>query len=143
MTYTVRPKSDCTTGTVITNYATIVFDTQEPIDTNDVSTPSTPLPRPAQWPPCRATPRPHRNPRNPGPAWTIREGSGLADYTVYVSIDGGPYTVWLDRTTLTEATYTGQLRPHLCLLQPRPRQRRQRRDWPRYGGRRNHHDSFA
>jgi len=34
-------------------------------------------------------------------------GSGLASYDIYVATDGGPYTLWLDDTTLTTAPYTG------------------------------------
>jgi hypothetical protein len=31
----------------------------------------------------------------------------VALYTIFVSVDGGPYTPWLTRTTQTSATYTG------------------------------------
>ena len=34
-------------------------------------------------------------------------GSGLQDFTIYVSEDGGPYTAWLTNTTDTQATFTG------------------------------------
>jgi hypothetical protein len=35
-------------------------------------------------------------------------GSGIAFYDVYVSVDGGPYAVWLSRTTRTGAVYEGE-----------------------------------
>ncbi len=35
-------------------------------------------------------------------------GSAVADYTVYVSENGGPYVPWLEDTTLTSAPYPGQ-----------------------------------
>jgi uncharacterized repeat protein (TIGR01451 family) len=35
-------------------------------------------------------------------------GSGLASYRVYVSDDGGPFTLWQPATTQTSAAYTGQ-----------------------------------
>jgi hypothetical protein len=35
-------------------------------------------------------------------------GSGVASYTIYVSVDGGPYTAWLTRTTSTSSSYPGQ-----------------------------------
>ena len=35
-------------------------------------------------------------------------GSGLLDYTVYVSDNGGAYAAWLTNTTLTEADYIGE-----------------------------------
>jgi hypothetical protein len=36
-------------------------------------------------------------------------GSGLADFTVYVSDNGGPFVPWLQNITLTEATFSGDL----------------------------------
>ncbi len=35
-------------------------------------------------------------------------GSGIAFYNVYVSIDGGPFTLWQPDTVSTSASYTGQ-----------------------------------
>ena len=52
-------------------------------------------------------------------------GSGIASYDVYVSDNGGPFTLWQSWTTHTSAIFTGQCRPHLRLLQRRHRQRRQ------------------
>jgi hypothetical protein len=43
-------------------------------------------------------------------SWTGSDlGSGLVDYDVWISIDGGPMTLWLENTTSTEAGYVGQL----------------------------------
>lgn len=36
-------------------------------------------------------------------------GSGLAFFDVFVSVDGGPFTPWLQSTKLTSASYAGQL----------------------------------
>jgi hypothetical protein len=36
------------------------------------------------------------------------DGPGIAGYDVYVSDDGGPFTLWQSDTTATSATYTGQ-----------------------------------
>ncbi|WP_353929425.1 DUF4114 domain-containing protein [Okeanomitos corallinicola TIOX110] len=36
-------------------------------------------------------------------------GSGVASYDVYVSVDGGDFTLWQDDITATSATYTGEL----------------------------------
>ncbi len=36
------------------------------------------------------------------------EDSGIKDYTVFVSEDGGPFEVWLDNYADTSATFTGQ-----------------------------------
>ncbi len=35
-------------------------------------------------------------------------GSGIANYDVYVADNGGPFVLWLDRTALTQATFTGR-----------------------------------
>jgi hypothetical protein len=36
-------------------------------------------------------------------------GSGLAFFDIFASVDGGPFQVWLPRTTLTGSVYPGQL----------------------------------
>ena len=38
-----------------------------------------------------------------------RAGPGIAGYNVYVSDDGGPFTLWQSGTSATSATYTGQV----------------------------------
>ena len=35
-------------------------------------------------------------------------GSGIASYDIYVSDNGGPFVPWLQNTTLTEDTFTGE-----------------------------------
>ena len=35
-------------------------------------------------------------------------GSGVKDYDVWVSVDGGPFELWLNNTTATGARYTGE-----------------------------------
>ena len=37
------------------------------------------------------------------------KGSGIATYTIYVSDNGGAFTVWQNAVSVTSATYTGQL----------------------------------
>jgi hypothetical protein len=42
-------------------------------------------------------------------SWTARDiTSGVADFTVYISIDGGPFKVWQENTTETSAQYRGE-----------------------------------
>ena len=36
------------------------------------------------------------------------DGSGIATYDIYVSVDGSDYELWLDNTADTTATYTGE-----------------------------------
>jgi len=107
VSYTVRPSAGAATGTVIDPLATIVFDTEPPIDTPpifntlDAAAPSSavaPLPAIAageeflvRWSGADA----------PG-------GSGLGSCTVYVSDNGGPFQPWLSDTALTEAPFAGK-----------------------------------
>jgi subtilase family serine protease len=107
VSYSVRTKRDITTGAVIDAEARIVFDTEAPIDTPpifntiDVGVPTssvTSLPVASDHPEFLVT-------------WSGSDepnGSALAGYTIYVSINDGAFTPWLTNTTLTEATYVGQ-----------------------------------
>ncbi|NCS06775.1 MAG: hypothetical protein GPJ07_09250, partial [Microcystis aeruginosa G13-07] len=104
VTYSIRPSRTAETGDVIDAVATIIFDTEEPISTPpifntlDVDKPSSEVnDLPA------TTPTPEFL-----VSWTGTDtGSALATYTIYVSDNGGEYTIWLNNTELTEATYTG------------------------------------
>jgi hypothetical protein len=107
VTFTVRAKSTAPTGTVLTNGATIVFDVNEPIDTNVVSNTLDADP-PASA--VAALPAQVEGPEIPL-QWSgvdAEGGSGLASFTVYVSVDGGTFLPFLSNTTETAATYTGQ-----------------------------------
>ncbi|WP_172970091.1 CARDB domain-containing protein, partial [Microcystis aeruginosa] len=104
VTYSIRPSRTAETGDVIDAEATIIFDTEEPISTPpifntlDVDKPSSQV---------DALPTTTDNPEFTV-KWTGTDtGSALATYTIYVSDNGGNYTVWLNNTELTEATYTG------------------------------------
>jgi RHS repeat-associated protein len=105
--YTIKAKRDVPTGTVIDAKATIIFDTEAPIDTppifntldagKPISTVNS-LAATVSTTEFLVT-------------WTGNDdanGSALANYTIYVSDNGGKFTPWLDKTTLTEATYAGQ-----------------------------------
>jgi hypothetical protein len=106
--YSIRPDADAETGAVIDAEAVIIFDNNEPIDTPpifntlDAGTPSSTV---------EDLPTVTRNPEflvN----WSGTDddnGSGLANYTVYVSENGGEFTPWLENTQLTEATYLGEV----------------------------------
>ncbi|AFY47683.1 CARDB domain-containing protein,putative collagen-binding protein,Calx-beta domain-containing protein,subtilase family protease [Nostoc sp. PCC 7524] len=108
VSYSVRTKRDITTGSVIDAEARIVFDTEAPIDTPpifntiDVGVPTssvTSLPEVSDSPEFLVT-------------WSGSDdpnGSALAGYTIYVSVNAGAFTPWLTNTTLTEATYIGEL----------------------------------
>jgi hypothetical protein len=104
--YTIKANADAPTGTVIDAKATIIFTTQEPIDTPAISnTLDTQAPESHVEAVANAT--------VDSAQFLIRwsgsdVGSAIAGYTVYVSDNAGTYTPWLENTTLTEATYAGQ-----------------------------------
>jgi hypothetical protein len=99
------PKSTLTTAELVQNKASIVFDTNPPIDTPvwantiDKTKPSshmfslpsteTSLGFAVQW-------------------VGTDEGSGIKTFTVYSADNGGPFVVWQQDTTATSATFTGQ-----------------------------------
>ena len=105
VSYFVRPKLGLTTGTTIEAQASIVFDTNEAIATNlfvntiDAEPPTSTvqaLPDVTEAPEFLV-------------AWNGNDGtgSGVQDYTIYVSRDGGPFEIWLDKTPLTQHLFPG------------------------------------
>ncbi len=106
-TYSIRPKDDVVTGTVIDAKATITFDTQPPIDTPEIShtldadKPSASVELvddvaittafTASWSAADA----------PG-------GSGLAAVDVYVSDNGGSWEMWQQQATFSAAPFIGE-----------------------------------
>ena len=95
-----------TTGTVITNSASIVFDTEAPIPTDQTSNEIdavAPTSNVAALPATLAT-------TNIPVIWSGVDdtgGSGVAGYDIFVSVDGATPVPWLQNTTLTSATYVG------------------------------------
>lgn len=105
VTYTIRAKSASETGTVIDAAATIVFDNEPPLDTPPIFNTLD------AEPPVSAV-EPLGPAQSDGLSFTVRwsgeddeGGSAIRDYTIYVSVDDGPFEVWLADTTLTEADY--------------------------------------
>ncbi|CCI38865.1 putative Subtilisin [Microcystis aeruginosa PCC 9701] len=106
VTYSIRPKSTAKTGDVIDAEAEIIFDTEEPIKTPPIfNTLDTDKPTSQ----INSLPETTDNPQFLV-SWTGSDtGSALANYTIYVSDNGGDYTPWLTNSTLTESIYQGQL----------------------------------
>jgi Ca2+-binding RTX toxin-like protein len=105
--YSVGAKRGTATGTVIDAQARIIFDYNEPIDTPTIfNTIDSDLPVSSV-----ATLPIIAEDTTFTVSWSGQDsenGSAVADYTIYVSKDGGAYTPWLTNTTLSEATYTGE-----------------------------------
>ena len=107
VSYTIKPRANLASGTVVSAQATVVFDTNAPINTPtlvnaiDITPPTSsvnPLP-----------------PTTTSTSFTVSwsgsdpAGPGIAAYNVFVSDDGGPFTLWQSDTTATSASYTGQV----------------------------------
>ncbi len=102
VSFTIRPKADLPTGTLVCNGAQIFFDANEPIETParcnalDFDLPQSAVAALAA--------------RQTGSLFTVSwsgsdAGSGIRDYTVYVARDDGPFQPWLIDTTETGADY--------------------------------------
>jgi VCBS repeat protein len=107
VSFTLMPRSDLLMDAEIRNRASIVFDTNDPIPTNewvntiDVTKPSSHV--------NALTPVPGQETRivahwvgDDGPL-----GSGIADYSIYVSDNGAPYALWTE-TSAQQDTFPGQ-----------------------------------
>ena len=105
VTFVIRARSDVPTGTEITNEATIIFDSNPPIVTNEVFNTidsGAPGSQISALPPTWPTP-------DIALQWSGADdpgGSGLARYSVYYRLDSGPYALWAT-TTDTAGTFTG------------------------------------
>ncbi len=107
VTFSVAAKTSAATGDVIDALATIIFDTEPPLDTplwsntldaGDPQSEVDPLTGIVETATFLVS-------------WTASDsvgGAGLASTTVYVSEDGQPYSVWLQDSLLNEAFFTGE-----------------------------------
>lgn len=103
--FTIRPNMGVETGTVVLNRATIVFDSNAPMDTPDWTNALDSNPPESKVAPLKATQTSSKFMVSWPNATDI--GSGMKDYTVFVSTDDGAYQPWLTNTTLTKSTFTG------------------------------------
>jgi hypothetical protein len=103
--FTVNPTAGLTTGTQICNQASIVFDVNAAIQTpqwcNTID---------ATGPTSRVSPLAgtQRSPSFPVQWSGSDAGSGIRDYTIFVSESGGPPTAFRTHTSDTSATFTGR-----------------------------------
>jgi hypothetical protein len=120
-TYVVQPKASLPTGTAIRNVATVTFDANAPITTDQVDPHDPSKGRdPAKQDLITIDAGPPTSHVAPLPAtensadftvtWSGQDdpgGSGIGSYDVYVSDNGGPFTIWQSETTQTSATFHG------------------------------------
>jgi hypothetical protein len=101
--FTIKPWPGLPSGTVIENQATITFDANPPIQTPMWSNILD-----AVAPTSSVTALPAVSPASFELSWSGSDDlSGIAYYDIYVSVDGGPYTLWRSAITTTQATFTG------------------------------------
>ncbi len=114
-------KANLATGTQITSVASVVFDdnntiTTDQVDDEDPSKGTDPSKRAlvtidAGTPTSSVTALPVTSPTTSFfVSWSGTDdagGSGIGSYDIYVSDNGGPFTRWLAGTTATSAAYVG------------------------------------
>jgi len=103
--YSISPKANLTTGTAIDAKASIVFDINDPINTPnwrntvDVNDPTS-----------KVGALPANSTSEFTVSWSGTDtGSGIANYDVFVSLNGGAFTLWQDNITTTSAIYKGEV----------------------------------
>lgn len=103
--FTVMPKKGLTTGTEIRNKARIVFDLNDPVDTPEWFNTLDNTKPTSQVLPLAATQASTDFPVE----WSGTDAhSGILDYTIFVSEDGGSFTPFISNTPDTSATFAGQ-----------------------------------
>ncbi len=121
VSYSVAQKANLATGTQITSVASVVFDsnnsiTTDQVDDEDPSKGTDPGKRAlvtidAGTPTSSVTALPATSPTTSFfVSWSGTDdasGSGIGSYDIYVSDNGGPFTQWLAGTTATSAAYVG------------------------------------
>lgn len=105
ISFTIKPKQGLATGAQITNQGSVVFDANPPISTNTWSNTldyTAPISRVTSFAGAYAC-------TDFSVKWSGTDvGSGIRDFTIYVSDNGTPFTPWLTNTPATSATYHGQ-----------------------------------
>ncbi len=118
--YTAMPNAGLPTGTEIHNVATVRFDVNPPITTDQVNEndPSQGVDPSKQdlntvdsvAPTSSVSTLPAFSPASVAVNWSGQDdpgGSGIDSYDIYVSDDGGEFSLWQYDTSATSATFTG------------------------------------
>jgi hypothetical protein len=107
VSFLVWPKATLAAGETIPNSASIVFDFNAPIVTDLVTNTIDNL---APTSSVQALPAESFDRFTVTWGGTDNSGgSGIASYFIYVSEDGGPFTLWLAGTTETQGLFVGKL----------------------------------
>jgi hypothetical protein len=104
--YTVQPEAGLATGAGINQQASVVFDTNAPLNTAIVTNTIDAAPPTSAVSALPAT----TTTSSFTVSWSGSDGAGpgIGDYNVYVSDNGGAFILWQSNTTATSATYAGQ-----------------------------------
>ncbi len=107
VSFRILPKAGLADGTALYNLATITFDptygVNAPIVTNRVTNTLDLTPPTSSVQPLDAG-----SPATFDVTWAGSDGgSGIAYYDVYVSVDGGGFSLWQTHVTTTTAPFTG------------------------------------
>jgi hypothetical protein len=102
--FSIRPEEGLDNGTVIRNRASIVFDVNDPIITNEVINTIDDM---APTSSVSALPAESSSPVTVSWSGTDGSGSGVAFYDLYVSTDGGSFVLWQSGIAAIQASFTG------------------------------------
>lgn len=113
VSYTIQAKESAITFDSIHAQAEIIFDTNDPLETNiEVNTIDADNPDSEVLPVIAAVDSSHLFIE-----WMGNDiGAGVESYTLYVSKEGGPFLEWLEDTTLLNAIYNGTLDSSYCFI---------------------------
>lgn len=102
--FTVMPKAGIGTGTQVSNQATVIFDYNPPIPTAVWTNTIDDTPPTSRVSPLQTS----QTASSFAVSWSgTDQGSGVQDYTVYVSDNGGTFVPWLSNVGQTSALYHG------------------------------------
>ena len=105
VSYIVEPKTTDTTGTVINAKAGVVFNTNDPVITDPIFNTIDAGP-----PSSSVAALPSFSPGGFTVSWSGSDdtgGSGIASFDIYVSDNGGAFTLWQSDVAATSASYSG------------------------------------
>ena len=103
--FQVLPNGNLPDNAPLTVSGNVYFDSNPPVATQTLT-----YHIDATTPTATVAPLPTQSPTSFPVSWSGSDagGPGIADYTVLASVNGGPYSDWMQGTTVTSAVYDGQ-----------------------------------